>query len=77
MVVAGPEIISRGFVYEREAEELMDSVRNVVLHILGDYDRIEPCDWNPIKTRVREELRKHLIEKIKRNPMILPIIVEI
>ena len=55
----------------------MDSVRNVVLHILGDYDRIEPCDWNPIKTRVREELRKHLIEKIKRNPMILPIIVEI
>ena len=77
MVVAGPEIISRGFVYVREAEELMDSVRNVVLHILADYDRIEPCDWNPIKTRVREELRKHLIEKIKRNPMILPIIVEI
>ena len=77
MVVAGPEIISRGFVYVREAEELMDSVRNVVLHILADYDRIEPCDWNPIKARVREELRKHLIEKIKRNPMILPIIVEI
>ena len=77
MLVAGPEIISRGFVYVREAEELMDSVRNVVLHILADYDSIEPCDWNPIKARVREELRKHLIEKIKRNPMILPIIVEI
>lgn len=77
MIVAGPEIISRGFVYVREAEELMDSVRDVVLHILSDYDRIEPGDWSTIKTRVREEMRKYLMERIKRNPMILPIIVEI
>ena len=77
VLVSGPDIISRGFVYVREAEELMENVRNVVRRILGDYDRIEMQDWNTIKARVRDELHKYIYEQIKRNPMILPIMVEI
>ena len=77
MVVSGPDIISRGFVYMREAEELMENVRNAVRFILGEYDRIEPADWNPIKTRIKDSLHKSIYEHIKRNPMILPIIVDV
>ena len=75
VLVSGPDIISRGFVYVREAEELMENVRNVVRRILGDYDRIEMQDWNTIKARVRDELHKYIYGQIKRNPMILPIMV--
>jgi ribonuclease J len=75
--VAGPDIISRGFVYMRESEELMESVRTVVRRIVADYDRIEPSDWNQIKMRVRDSLHKYIYEQIKRNPMILPIIVDV
>ncbi len=77
IMVAGPEVISRGFVYMREADDLMESVRNIVRRILGDYEQIEPSDWNPIKNCVRDELHKYIYEKIKRNPMILPIIVDV
>lgn len=77
VVVAGPEIISRGFVYMREAEDLMENVKNIVRRTLGDYAQIEPSDWNQIKTRVREDLHKYVYEQIKRNPMILPIIVDV
>lgn len=77
LVVAGPDLISRGFVYMREAEDLMENVKNVVRRILGEYAQIEPSDWNPIKTRVRDELHRYIYEQIKRNPMILPIIVDI
>jgi len=77
ILVAGPDIISRGFVYMREAEDLMDNVKNVVRRILGEYDKIEHSDWNPIKMRVRETLHKYIYEQIKRNPMILPIIVDV
>ncbi|MDR0898542.1 MAG: ribonuclease J [Oscillospiraceae bacterium] len=77
LIVAGPDIISRGFVYMRESEDLMESVRNVVRRIVADYDRIEPSDWNQIKMRVRDTLHKYIYEQIKRNPMILPIIVDV
>lgn len=77
VLVAGPDIISRGFVYMREAEDLMSSVKDVVLRILGEYDRIEPSDWNQIRMRVRESLHKYIYDHIKRNPMILPIIVDV
>ncbi|MDR0929389.1 MAG: ribonuclease J [Oscillospiraceae bacterium] len=77
LIVAGPDIISRGFVYMRESEDLMESVRNVVRRIVADYDRIEPSDWNQIKMRVRDALHKYIYEQIKRNPMILPIIVDV
>jgi len=77
ITVAGPDVISRGFVYMRESEDLMDNVKNVVRRILGEYDRIEYSDWTPIKTRVRETLHKYIYERIKRNPMILPILVDV
>lgn len=77
ILVAGPDIISRGFVYMREAEDLMISVKGVVRRIIGDYVTIKPSDWNPIKTRVRDDLHKYIYEQIKRNPMILPIMVDI
>ncbi len=77
VLVAGPDIISRGFVYMREAEDLMESVRDIVRRIVGEYEQIEPSDWNAIKTRVRDQLHKFIYEQIKRNPMILPIIVDV
>ena len=77
VVVSGPDIISRGFVYMREAEDLMENVRNVVRYILGEYDQIAPADWNPIKARIKDSLHKSIYEQIKRNPMILPIIVDV
>ncbi|MDL2318700.1 RNase J family beta-CASP ribonuclease [Eubacteriales bacterium OttesenSCG-928-A19] len=77
VVVAGPDIISRGFVYMREAEDLMENVRGVVRRILGEYDQIEPADWNPIKNRIRDDLHKYIYDQIKRNPMILPIVVDV
>jgi len=77
VLVAGPDIISRGFVYMREAEDLVENVRNVVRRILGEYDELRPSDWGQIKIRVRETLHKYIYEEIKRNPMILPIIVEV
>ena len=77
VVVSGPDIISRGFVYMREAEDLMENVRNVVRYILGEYGRIEYSDCGVIKTKIRDSLHKYIYEQIKRNPMILPIIVDV
>ncbi len=75
MLSSGPEIISRGFVYVRESEELMDSVRVEVLEIIKNTRDLQH-DWNGIKARIRDELHRMLYNKTKRNPMILPIIVD-
>jgi ribonuclease J len=77
MLVSGPDLISRGFVYVREAEDLMEGTKDVVRGILVNYDRIDPSDWASIKNKVKDDLHKYLYEQLKRNPMILPIIVEI
>lgn len=76
-IVAGPDIISRGFVYVREAEDLMDSVRNVAknsVEKLGDGSYI---DWTNLKNNVKNDVGTFLLNKTKRRPMILPIIQEI
>ncbi len=73
-VVSGPEIVSRGFVYVRESESLLDDIRSYVCHILYDCSR---RDWTYIKTRIRDDLSRYLFEKTRRTPMILPIIMEI
>ena len=76
-VVAGPDIISRGFVYVRESENLMEDVKRVIRK------EIEHCvlngitDWATIKTAIRDNLRQYIYQTTKRNPMILPIIMEI
>ncbi len=75
-VTSGPELISRGFVYVRENEELIVGARSVALSVLGRYDRIEQSDWTSIKNGIKDEMHAYLINMIKRNPMILPIIME-
>ena len=76
-VVAGPDIISRGFVYVRESEDLMEEARNIVKDVLLDCEKRNITDWATLKSNIRDTLRNHLYGKIKRNPMILPIIMEV
>jgi len=76
-VVAGPDIISRGFVYVRESEDLMEEARNIVKEVLEDCEKRKITDWATLKSNIRDTLRNHLYGKIKRNPMILPIIMEV
>ena len=76
-IVAGPDIISRGFVYVRESEGLMDEARDIVRNTLLDCEEKKITDWATLKLNVRDELRTYLYEKTKRKPMILPIIMEI
>jgi ribonuclease J len=76
-VIAGPDIISRGFVYVRESEGLMDEARGIVKGVLKDCEEKKITDWATLKANMRDELREFLYEKTKRKPMILPIIMEI
>ena len=76
-VVAGPDVISRGFVYVRESENLMDDVKNVVRHEIRKCEEKGVRDWSTIKSTVRENLRDYIFTKTKRNPMIIPIIMEV
>ena len=76
-VVAGPDVISRGFVYVRESENLMDDVKNVVRHEIRKCEEKGIRDWATIKSTVRENLRDYIFSKTKRNPMIIPIIMEV
>ena len=77
-VLAGPEIISRGFVYVKESEELMEALENNVCHIINNclYNSRQN-DWNTLKTKLRDGTSKFLYERTRRSPMILPIIMEI
>ncbi len=76
-LLAGPDIVSRGFVYVRESEYLMDEAKNIV------YAALERCldnnvsDWSKIKTEIKDSLSDYLWKKMKRNPMILPVIMEV
>lgn len=76
-VIAGPDIISRGFVYVRESEDLMEEAKELVRDVLKDCEEKHITEWANIKSNVKEVLRTFLYEKTKRKPMILPIIMEI
>ena len=76
-IISGPDLISRGFVYVRGAEELMEEARAVARDVLEDCCRRHSRDWGTMKTRVRDELSRMLFQKTKRSPMILPIIMEV
>ena len=76
-VVAGPDIISRGFVYVRESENLMDEVKRTVQRELYKCEEKGIKDWSGIKSSLKDGLRDYVFAKTKRNPMILPIIMEI
>ncbi|MDT8718126.1 ribonuclease J [Clostridium sp. 19966] len=76
-VIAGPDIISRGFVYVRESEDLMEEARVIVKDALKECEEKHITDWATIKSTIKDALRNFLYEKTKRKPMILPIIMEI
>lgn len=76
-IIAGPDIISRGFVYVRESERLIENIRDIVKDILRDCEEDGITDWSTLKSNIKDKLRNFLYEKTKRRPMILPIIMEI
>lgn len=76
-VVAGPDIISRGFVYVRESEELMDEARSVMTTVLDNCNARDLKEWETLKTKLRDVLSDFIYAKTKRSPMILPIIMEV
>ena len=76
-LMAGPDIVSRGFVYVRESEDLMDEAQRIVDAAVQDCLRRHVSDWGKIKNIIRDSLSDFLWKKMKRNPMILPIIMEV
>ena len=76
-IIAGPDIISRGFVYVRESEDLMDEVRETIISAIKNCEGKKKNDWSAKKAVIKEELRDFIYEKTKRRPMILPIVMEI
>ena len=76
-VLAGPDIVSRGFVYVRESEELMDAARELLSKTLQECLDSNMREWNTIKMRMKDALGDFIYAKTKRRPMILPIIMEI
>lgn len=76
MVVAGPDVISRGFVYVREAEDLMETIRTICKECLDDCEKGKIRDWTTIKTRLKSKVSDELYRDTKRKPMILPVIME-
>ena len=77
LVLSGPDVISRGFVYVRESEELMEESREKVKIVLDNCFEKGITDWSTIKSQIRDTLGKFLYEKTKRRPMIIPIIMEV
>jgi len=76
-VVSGPDVISRGFVYVRESENLMDDVKRVIREEIRKCEEKNIRDWSTIKSNLKDNLRDYIYQKTKRNPMILPIISEV
>ena len=76
-IISGPEIISRGFVYIRESENLMEEMKQTLRHKLGALQENHITDWAVIKLTVKDTLRDFLLQRNRRNPMVLPIIMEV
>ncbi len=76
-IIAGPDLVSRGFVYVRENEQLMDGAKELVESTFAHSLEENTHDWNSVKTRVREALSSYIYRKTKRSPMILPILMEV
>lgn len=76
-IVAGPDIISRGFVYVRESEDLMDEIKRVAYKEIGKFEQNGIKDWTMIKNTLKDSLHDFLYVRTKRNPMLIPIITEV
>ena len=77
LVLSGPEIISRGFVYVRESEELLDTVKEIATDALWDCLEDDITDWTQMKSRVKDRVSRYLVEKTNRKPMILPLVMNV
>ncbi len=76
-VITGPDIITRGFIYVKESEELMESLQNVAMEAIERCQRKKVRDWSSIKSAIKNDLSGYLYKTTKRNPMILPVISEV
>ena len=76
-MLAGPDIVTRGFVYVRENEDLIEDARNVVLDTVEEFRGKKNTNWTALKTKVRDDLSDYIWRRMKRNPIILPIIMEV
>ena len=76
-VVSGPFVVSRGFVYVRDSEPMMDDACDLVREVIEECAQTNVRDWAAIKNRVRDELSRMMYQKTKRSPMILPVIMEV
>ena len=76
-VVSGPDIITRGFIYVKESEELMEELREVAMEAIERCQRKRVRDWSTIKSAIKNDLGGYLYKTTKRNPMILPVIMEL
>ena len=76
-IVSGPDVISRGFVYVRESENLMEQVKDYIRDELEELENNHITDWTTIKSTLRDDVRDFVFTRTKRNPMILPIILEV
>ena len=77
MILTGPDIITRGFIYVKESEELMEELREVALEAIERCQRKHIRDWSTIKSAIKNDLSGYLYKTTKRNPMILPVIMEL
>ena len=76
-IITGPDIITRGFIYVKESEELMDELKEVAMEAIDRCQRKRVRDWSAIKSAIKNDLSGYLYKTTKRNPMILPVIMEI
>ena len=76
-IITGPDIITRGFVYVKESEGLMEELRQVAMEAIQGVDTRYATDWSAIKSAIKGDLSNYLYKKTKRSPMILPVIMEV
>lgn len=76
-IVSGPDVISRGFVYVRESETLMDDVKKAIREEVRKCEEKKIKDWTTIKSTLKDNIREYIFQKTKRNPMILPVIMDV
>ena len=76
-VISGPDIVSRGFVYVRESEGLLEEVKQRALDILEDCAERNVHEWGVIKNKIKDDVAKLILQRTRRSPMILPILMEV
>jgi ribonuclease J len=76
-ILKNPDIISRGFIYLKENQEILDEIRRKIRGIVGRIPRHQPLDADYVKTLIRDQIGQFLYNKTKRRPMILPVIIEV